>query len=369
MSNRIIIFTTYFYPHIGGYEKNVEKLAVLLVGAGYEVDIVCCNTERGAFYEKYKGINIFRLKTLNILGGTYAIPCPIDSFLLCKKLSQHKYRAVFTQTRFFLTSFIGFLFAKTNKIRHIHTERGTSFVKQGHILVRSIAWIVDQTMGRLIVSQADYVSGVSQSAVDFSKKLGAKNPKVIFNGIDSDIWDVPKVKHNTFEIAFVGRIVEAKGVQDILYAIQDMKGIKVSIVGIGSYEETLEELVKKMDLEGRVSFLGKKSHFEIAKLFRKMDIFVNPSYTEGLPTSVMEAGASGCCVIATDVGGTREIIEHGKSGYLFLPRDRVQLKSYIEELQKDKGKRTRFGKTLQENIQKKFRWESIRDQYIELIEQ
>jgi glycosyltransferase involved in cell wall biosynthesis len=371
---RIAVFTTYFHPHIGGYEKNVEELfSRIAKRENYEVDVVCFNTEKVDNFEKKNRLTIYRIDCWSILGGTYALP-KIKSLLKIKKeIDKNKYIAVSTQTRFFISSFLGFLFAKKNKAKLIHTERGTSFVKQGNLIVRTIAYSIDQTMGRIIISNADVVTGVSKKACEFTRKLGAKNPIKIFNGINIDLWKRNKnieKKSEKIVITFVGRIIKAKGIQDLLKVINKLdnqKNLKVQIVGDGNYLEGLKDLSKKLNLKN-INFLGKKNYKEVVDILSGTDIFVNPSYTEGLPTSVIEAGACGCAIIASDVGGTSEIINHNKDGYIFRPKNINNLKELLEDLLKSEKKRKFFGKKISTKIKKKFDWGKVVEEYLIEIE-
>ena len=106
-----------------------------------------------------------------------------------------------------------------------------------------------------------------------------------------------------------------------------------------------------------VIFWGEKNHEQIRDLLSKSTLFVNPSYNEGLPTSVLEAGAMGLPVIATDVGGTREIIQNKVDGYLCVPRDVTQLRGLIEQILQMPEKAQTMGKNLQEKIRKNFDWD------------
>lgn len=374
MNKRILVFTTYFYPHFGGYEKNVEELFSRIAGRdGYEVDLICFNTENAENFEIKNNLNIYRVDCWNILGGTYALPKWSSWKKIKKELEKKEYVAVSTQTRFFFSSLLGFIYAKKRGIKLIHTERGTTFVKQGNLLVRILSYIFDQTIGRLIISGADVVTGVSEKACDFTKKLGAKKPIKVFNGIDADFWkrdDAIEKKSKRINITFVGRIIEAKGVQDLLKTCEKMENknnLKINIVGEGNYLETLQRLGKKLSLED-VNFFGKKNHSEIVEILSGTDIFVNPSYTEGLPTSVIEAGACGCAVIASNVGGTDEIITNGINGYIFEPKDNARLKEFLDDLMQNEEKRKEFGDKLSQKVKEKFNWENIVDQYLLLTE-
>jgi glycosyltransferase involved in cell wall biosynthesis len=113
-----------------------------------------------------------------------------------------------------------------------------------------------------------------------------------------------------------------------------------------------------------ILFLGQKDQREVAAILRSSDIFVNPSYSEGLPTSVLEAGAAGLAIVATDVGGTREIIEDGKTGFLVSPGDTRALKERVCQLVKDRQLREDFGRRIRQFVNENFDWDNIVDKWI-----
>lgn len=125
-----------------------------------------------------------------------------------------------------------------------------------------------------------------------------------------------KPSKKEIHIGYVGRLVDLKGVVVLIEAFflfqkQHATGntpLRLKIVGDGPERGKLEDLVRSSHLQNEVEFLGQRSIHEIrSDILPSFHIFVNPSFQEGLPTTVMEALMAGCHVIATDVGGTREI--------------------------------------------------------------
>ena len=104
-------------------------------------------------------------------------------------------------------------------------------------------------------------------------------------------------------------------------------------------------------------------------VLRETDIFVLPSYSEGLSNALMEAMASGCACIASDVGGNRFLIQNGISGFLFPAGDRSALTGHIRRLAEDSGKRLQLGKNARQRIQESFSWKNIALQYDQLFSQ
>jgi len=91
---------------------------------------------------------------------------------------------------------------------------------------------------------------------------------------------------------------------------------------------------------------------------------VNPSYSEGLPTSVLEACAAGCAVVATDVGGTNEIVLDGSTGFLVKPGDRQALTDRVNLLLENKSMRDTLGKNAKAYVMDNFSWDQIMEQWM-----
>lgn len=125
-----------------------------------------------------------------------------------------------------------------------------------------------------------------------------------------------------------GRLVWAKGFDQLLLAMRSLcdrdRQVKLTLIGAGPELEHLLYLRKTFGLETVVDLPGKRTYEQIQALFRSAHAYIQSSVSEGLSNSVAEAMVNGLPVFATDVGGTREVIEDGVSGYLlppFAPRD------------------------------------------------
>ncbi|GAI54214.1 unnamed protein product, partial [marine sediment metagenome] len=163
------------------------------------------------------------------------------------------------------------------------------------------------------------------------------------------------------------RLIYAKGVQDLISAFPMVKraipNVKLLVVGDGPYGCQLEELASRTDCSRAIKFLGQKSQDEIIEILSMADVFVNPSYSEGLPTSVLEAAAIGVPIVATDVGGTSEIIKHGKTGLIIKEREPRQIAEAVILLCRNKqaakkNLATKLGKAARLKVINDYSWEN-----------
>jgi glycosyltransferase involved in cell wall biosynthesis len=315
---KILVFCDYYLPINNGIVQYINNLySNLALIADVEFEVVTFNDKGYKDFEVINGIKIHRIDCYRILGGTYSIP-KLNSYLkIFKNLKLGRFTHVNTHTRFFISSLLGLRFSSICKIPLIHTEHGSGFVPHSNFIVKLIARVYDETFGRLLISCADVVCPVSNFGSKFCKSLGAKNINIIENGISSDfnLVKVPHISDDVFSICFVGRVVKEKGLCELIEACSklDFK-YKLHIIGDGIYLSDLKVLCS--DLKIDVEFYGFKNRDYVMSFLKNVNVFVNPSYAEGFPTSVLEASISGCQVIATDVGGTREIIGGFDGTYL-----------------------------------------------------
>ena len=169
------------------------------------------------------------------------------------------------------------------------------------------------------------------------------NPEQIVtarNGIPPAEFEVPRRPHpggRPLVLGTISNFTAEKGHRYLLEAIALLRDrgffVKLRIAGGGrvSDQAVLERLVARLELSDRVLFIGRVT--SAAKFYQGIDLFVNPSIdSEGLPTTILEAMASGLPVLATDVGGATEAVRDGIEGVIVPPRDAVSLSIALERL-------------------------------------
>jgi len=149
-------------------------------------------------------------------------------------------------------------------------------------------------------------------------------------------------------IGFVGRLVEEKGILDLLAAaksvLKEVPGIQLLIVGPYDDEKPdalRPDVAERYGLGEQCRFLGMRH--DMPELYALMDVLVLPSYREGFPRAPMEASAMGVPAVATDIRGCREAVEHGVNGLLFPVGDAAALAHALVELLTDEPRRRRMG--------------------------
>jgi colanic acid/amylovoran biosynthesis glycosyltransferase len=149
--------------------------------------------------------------------------------------------------------------------------------------------------------------------------------KVIHCGLDLDKYRYRPPSERISSIFCAARLSPEKGIEFLIHAVKLLldqgHDLQLRLAGDGPSKEELVRVTSELKLSDRVHFLGFLNEDEIISELEDCDLFVLPSFVEGLPVSAMEAMAIGVPVIATNIAGTSELVEHGRTGLLVRPSD------------------------------------------------
>jgi glycosyltransferase involved in cell wall biosynthesis len=181
---------------------------------------------------------------------------------------------------------------------------------------------------------------------------------IIPNWIDSSLYQNEKKdtanSSGTLLILFVGWLMKEKGVFDLFNALNSVdfgdKKAEANFIGNGQAREALLEMAKQKAVSAKLHFPGWLYDADKIQYFKSADIFVLPSYAEGMPNSLMEAMASGIACIATRVGAVPDLISHEHDGLIIEAGDVAALTAAIQRLSDDPVVRTKLGKNAAKKI-------------------
>ena len=186
--------------------------------------------------------------------------------------------------------------------------------------------------------------------------------KWLGNGIDIARFDRRRLSDDRLEalsksvgidragpvVGFVGRLVEEKGILDLLQAAKSVASAipKVQFLIVGPYDEEKPDALRpdvaeRYGVSDRCRFLGMRQ--DMPELYALMDVLVLPSYREGFPRAPMEASAMGVPAVVTDIRGCREAVDPGVNGLLFPVGNADALARSLIELLSDDERRSRMG--------------------------
>lgn len=240
--------------------------------------------------------------------------------------------------------------------------------------------LVHVAFGWLIARLADLVVAPSHvTKAELERDYGAKNVRVVYNGIDVDAIPHARSRPTSsgpVEILYAGRMRTRKAVAVLLHAFRRVldRGLdaRLVLVGGGEQRDALFEDGQDLfrDRPERVRFVGQLSRDETLRCYADADIYCLPSLYEGFPLAILEAMAAGLPVVTTDVSGNREALEKnpeiGESGLLVPPRDAGALADALAELIRDPALRRAMGEAGRRRVATEFDIEKIVGDYLRL---
>ena len=239
---------------------------------------------------------------------------------------------------------------------HIHTmdvRLGSSLVK--HRMRRSLTrWMFDRP-GTTVVGVSDAVREHWCRALN----VPLESLRVIRNGVDTRRFHPEPKSRKSDGIVTLGvasRLDANKGLEELLCALAILAADNLRpmlvIAGAGKLRGELKAQVSKLGLRRQVKFLG--FVHEMDKFYRNIDVGVLPSLSEGLPLFVLEAMSSGIPVVATDVGGIREVLRDGIDGYIVPAREPSRLAAALAKVLQDYCSRREMGLNARQRIEAEF---------------
>jgi len=352
---KLLLLNTLYHPNVqGGAEKIVRIISEGLLGAGHEIAVVSLRPESGVVKAQVDGVRVYYVGLKNVywpytpkkrnrllkplwhLANSYNLLMAGD---LDNILAAEKPDVVNTHM------LSGFSCAawSTIKRRHIpivHTLHDHGLMCIRHVMSRRSGNCDGQCAAcSACAAPAKHSSGLVDKVVGVSRYLlqrhleagyfaNATSHTVIYNGLPGRARQAASQKDaNVLCIGFVGRLVPEKGIEMLLSAVSALpqNGCRLVIAGAGDpdYERQLRNRFPMTNIE----FLG---HVDAEIAYKQIDLLVVPSLcNDSLPTVVMEAYRNGIPVIASDRGGLPEMVDHGRTGYVFPYRETESLQAYL----------------------------------------
>jgi len=215
----------------------------------------------------------------------------------------------------------------------------------------------------------------SDAAAQRLRDTGIREKKltVIPNGLPDELFaDVPPALPREPEVVRIGmisRMNHAVKRHDLFLRAaarlsQRLPQVRFVLVGDGPLRPSLEELAQQLGLGNRVTFLGDRR--DVTEVLASLDISALSSTSESLSNVILESMAAGVPVVAAEVGGNMELVQHGKTGFLVPPGDEMEFAAALEKLVTQPELCHRFGRCARENAQASYSVATVRALYQDL---
>jgi glycosyltransferase involved in cell wall biosynthesis len=382
MATKLCIVTHTFLPHVGGIEKVVNEQSKRLLHKNYTPTVVTNRIETPRTY-RVDGVDVECYESVNTgfrLGIPYSIPT-IPSFPVFVKAVVAS-KIVHAHGHPYLTSLLAGKLAKQYGKPFVLTQHNT-YIEYNNIFDQ-VETVNDLSVGKQNLNNADKIIAISQATKNYVLRLGAKpsKVKVVYNGVDLSRFKSIKGKREEMRrklgipqdavvVLTVRRLVYKNGVDTLLecasIAAKRNPKIVFLAVGKGPDFESVRAQIAQLGLEANFRLAGFVSDEDLPYYYNLADLFVLPSKSgEGLPLVALEAMACGLPVVATDVGGIKEILlrEYGK---LVPPNQPELLADAVLDFSAVDFSSRRA--ELRGKVEEKFSWDSNVERLVEIYEE
>jgi len=370
---KVVFVYRYFYPVVGGTEKQALFLASSLVKRGIPARVITSRFEKSWPQREWvRGVEIVRL------------PSP---------------RIKFLGALFFLLALSWYLF----KIRNSFTILHTGQINYIHPFIIFLGWVLRKhtvlkvassgargdirkwkgnPVGRICIGlakRATAVIAMSDTILEELLSAGFPSSKIymVRNGVDLSVYRKAERKEKTCQrlglkvnaktVIYTGRLTPEKGLDCIIQAFSRLElslPLQLLIVGEGREKHVLMSLVQQLRLNDRVFFIN--GGYDIEEYLQVADLFILPSRQEGLSNSLLEAMACELPVISTRVSGSDELIRDGENGLLIDVDNEHQLIVAIKKVVGDPQLACELGKNARRTVAECCDLEKVTGDYREL---
>ena len=361
---RILIFSTAYFPLVGGAEVAVKEITDRLPDYSF-VLITARLDSRFSAIEKMGNVEVHR----------YGVGDASDKVHLAWSGARYaetlgEFDAVWS----IMASYAGFAALRYKKrnptVPYLLTLQEGDSRWQIYKHVWWCWWYFKQ-----IFTKADRIQAISAYLASWAKSLGAKCPiDVVPNGVDLPKFTRPSsvaavrqeirnrvgVPVEASMVFTASRLVKKNGIADLVESLKFLStNTHLVIAGEGVLKESLQAQAQKFSLTNRVHFIGTLNHAELPKYLWASDIFCRPSLSEGLGNSFLEAMAAGVPIVGTLVGGIKDFLLDGVTGLACQPNDPKSIAAQIDLALADKSLYEQVQRGALALIEKKYSWSVV----------
>ena len=363
---KILIPTGAFPPEIGGPATYVPRLATALIQMGHEVTIMTFTPANGYDDSKFK-FNLIRLPKIGRIRRW------INT--VWRLIQQMRHHDIVYVNGLLLETAVAAFFVDRPMVAKVVGDIAWERARDKGWTYHTIDFFQTRVYGLPIESRRsmrdwalhrmNYVIVPSKYLQSIVSKwfVDPRLIKVIYNAYDPPLdqpADIDFPPKNGNRLITVCRLVNWKGVEGILKTVHDIPDCDLLIVGDGPERAHLEQLSQSLKIDNRVHFLGSLPHASVIAALETADLFLLNSIYEGLPHVLLEALAVGLPIVATEIGGTPEVVIDGVNGRLTPIKDQKKLTESTRNALKNRL-------SYQVELTEKFKLETMIEQTVELL--
>lgn len=302
---RVLVFSTAYFPHVGGAEVAIAELAERL-SPEYEFDLICARYERGLqSTEKRGAVTVYRVGPgIRVLDKLLAPFLAVGKALALSRERTYGCYWAMMVTYGSLGAYLARAFTRVPVLLTLQEGDPPEYLRRKWFGLVALSW-------RVALTQSAAVSVISSYLGRLATEFGYQGePVLIPNGVDTKRFSsAGPLPHEGTVLVTTSRLVRKNAIDVVIRALPLLpEEVSFVIYGKGPDEEMLRALAKELGIEARVRFAGQIGHEEMPAALAACDIFIRPSRSEGMGNSFIEAMAAGLPVIATQEGGIADFL-------------------------------------------------------------
>ena len=337
MSKKKILFITWSFSLGGGSEKILENISNGLTDE-YEIDVLEIN-HHGIGQSNNRKVNVLKPIFKNLENASVFNKIKWKLFLFFPKL----FRYLVTRKKYDYEIAFNYLYPVyllNNDAKTMSWNHGTIYNLQNHKISRIRQGKKLRSVNKIIAISEKTEESIKEIYPEYKKKIELVYNGYDFNDINAKSLENAEIKFEEDSLIYIGRIEESKGIKRLLEifknVVEKIPHKKLYLLGKGDLEEYVNKFILDNQLENNVFMLGYvKNPYPYIK---KSSYVILLSEAEGFPTVLVESLALGKGFISTPVGGTNELYNSQKCG--FVSDNNEEITNYsLEELSKNKENR------------------------------
>lgn len=360
---RILQVVDSYYPGIGGAERQARLLSRAFLQAGHEVRVVAPRIDPAhAVRETLDGVVVERIAYPRIAVVGALILCARFAWKLLRE--RERYDAIHVHMAENLAAVAGLLRPLLRASLTVKVSGASEF--EGGILDPARRRRPLFALRNRWIRRADSIQCISHYT--YQKLLDAgyarERLRMIPNGVDLSRYTswlpAQRAARPAAQVVYAGRLEPVKGVRVLIEAwgrLAASHGARLVIAGEGDLRAELEQRCAQLGLGQHVEFRGDID--DVPALLREADIYVQPSFQEGMPNAVLEAMASALPIVATRVSGNVDLVTDGDNGLLVPPGDAAALAAAVARLLEDRASARRMGQRSRLRVEREFALPSV----------
>ena len=336
---RVLFAVDCEFPGLGGAEAQALKLAVSMRNRGAVVEFVTPRIlPTQSLEESFHGFTIRRIDYPHVrFVGSLVLMAYFARYL---RKNAHRFDAMHVHITHLMAATAGYVRKSTGL--SVTTKISGFYEFEGGVLDQRKRFKPLNFLLRTGLKKVDFVQTISEETREKLLEADFRPDQIKFipNGIDTGETPTTAADSSITTLGYCGRLREVKGVHILLDAFAKVlekradSNLRLSIAGSGSSADELLDQADALGISKHIEWLGLIE--DTQSYFRSIDIYIQPSFAEGLPNSVMEAMVEQQPVIASDIGGNNDLVEHQVSGLRFPAGDSTALSEQIVRLLDDK---------------------------------